>query len=358
MNAQAQQVAIRQPTAFEMQLQEYTPQIAAALPSHIPLDRFKRVVITAVNQSPDLAKADRRSLFNSCVKAANDGLLPDGREAALVIFGGKVQYMPMIQGVLKRARNTGELAAASAQVVYERDQFSYSLGDDEHILHNPYIGADRGKPVGAYAIAKLKDGTVQREFMSVAEIEKTRAVSRAKSNGPWVSWWSEMARKTVARRLFKWLPTSSDLSSLFDADESMRDEPTVGAIPPRPTRAEFATPLRTAEIDQPAQAEEEAHDAETGEIIEPGQPFIVIGATNVEMSDHEDPAEYVTALRKMASGTMDPNALEAILDANSPQFSRLPKDMADAIRDDFAVFADNLTKAKAGKARKPDNAPV
>jgi len=47
------------------------------------------------------------------------------------------------------------------------------------------------------------------------------------------------------------------------------------------------------------------HDQQTGEIIEPGQPFIVIGATNVEMSEHEDPAEFVTALRKMASGTVD-----------------------------------------------------
>lgn len=226
-----QDVAVRAPN-FETEFTAYADRhIATALPAHMPLSRFKRVVLTAVSLSPDLLNAERRSLFTACAKCAADGLVPDNREAALVVFNTKtkdggwekrVQYLPMIQGILKRARNTGELSSVSAQVVYENDDFDYVLGDEEQMTHKPpKLGMDRGKPIGAYAVAKLKDGTIQREIMGFAEIEKARAVSRAKDapSGPWVQWWSEQARKTVARRLFKWLPNSADLGNLFGDDE-------------------------------------------------------------------------------------------------------------------------------------------
>src|SRR5271154_2351552 len=121
----AQQIAKRGPTTFDLMLAEYEPQIAAVLPLHIPPEKFRRVVITAVNLNPDLLKADRRSLFTACVRAAADGLYPDGREAALVMFGNSATYMPMIHGIRKRMRNTGEVTSAEAEVVYERDFFDY-----------------------------------------------------------------------------------------------------------------------------------------------------------------------------------------------------------------------------------------
>ena len=86
----ANEVAVRKPpTEVEIQLQEYSPQIATALPKHITVERFNRVVLTALNQQPDLVKADRRSLFSACVEAAKDGLYPDGKQAALVLFNTK-----------------------------------------------------------------------------------------------------------------------------------------------------------------------------------------------------------------------------------------------------------------------------
>src|SRR6266576_596011 len=76
---------------FDDALEVWSPNLATALPDHIPLDRFRRVVITAVNQNSKLARADRRSLFNACAKCAHDGLYPDGREAALVPYSTKVK---------------------------------------------------------------------------------------------------------------------------------------------------------------------------------------------------------------------------------------------------------------------------
>lgn len=207
-------------------LTQMAPQFKAALPAHITVEKFTRVAMTAIQNNPDLAGADRNSLFGSIVRLAQDGLLPDGREAAIVMFGQKAQAMPMIAGVLKKVRQSGEVSKVSAQVVYEHDEFVWSLGFDEDVTHNPpSLDKPRGKAIGAYATAVLKDGSRLLEVMSLEEIEKVRAVSRAKGNGPWVSWWGEMARKTVMRRLSKRLPMSTDLEDDFDRDPSMATEP-------------------------------------------------------------------------------------------------------------------------------------
>lgn len=256
-------IATRPPTNFEIELANYEPQFAAVLPDHIPVERFRRVIITAVNQTPDLIKADRRSLFTACVRAAQDGLYPDGREAALVMFGTAATYMPMIHGIRKRMRNSGEVDDAQAHVVCENDAFDYELGDTPFIKHKPALG-ERGKPIAAYAIIKLKNGEIIREVMSVPEIEKVRAVSRAKSNGPWVAWWSEMARKTVLRRASKAAPASAEIDTLMRRDDELlgTDDPRVSLppAPPRPTRAAMHV------VEHQAPEETPEHDPVTGEV--------------------------------------------------------------------------------------------
>lgn len=184
------------------------PEIAQNLPSTVSPDKFRNVVITAANLTPGLLNADRKSLLGACVKCAADGLIPDGREAALVMFGQQVQYMPMVGGILKRARNSGEIGSLVVQVVHANDTFVWRPSDGENpVTHEvPGLLADRGPEIGAYAIARLKDGSVMAEVMSKPEIEKVRAVSRAKGSGPWTQWWDQMARKTVLRRLAKYLP--------------------------------------------------------------------------------------------------------------------------------------------------------
>jgi recombination protein RecT len=207
------------------------PEVEKVLPAHVTPDKFMRVVLTAIAQTPALAKADRRSLLTSAVKAAQDGLLPDGREAAFVTFWdkkantNKVQYMPMIAGVLKKVRNSGELLAVTCNVVHHADTFRYWIDDvGEHITHEPAVLApDRGPLVAVYAVAKTKDGGTYTEVMSRQQIDQVRSVSRAKDSGPWVDWYGEMARKTVIRRLAKRLPMSTDLEAVIRRDDEMYD---------------------------------------------------------------------------------------------------------------------------------------
>lgn len=248
--------------AVNRDLEKMLPQFSAALPAHIPPERFKRVAQTAINQNPDLVNGDRQALWAACMRAAQDGLLPDGREGALVMFKGKPAWMPMVGGIIKKMRNSGELASISAHPVYQNDEFLYSFGDDERIEHRPHLGSDAGQMIAVYAIAKLKDGTIQREVMTRAEVDKVKASSPSGNNGPWGKWYEEMARKTVVRRLSKYLPMSTDLERMMaDLDvmagaEDHRAERSVDTAPPRPTRASVSDGA-PATIDN-----------ETGEVME------------------------------------------------------------------------------------------
>ncbi|MCR5875121.1 recombinase RecT [Phenylobacterium sp. J426] len=240
-------------------VQRMEKQFALALPEHVSPEKFVRVVMTAINTNPDLQKADRQSVLAAAMKCAQDGLLPDGREAALVTYGNKASYLPMIAGVLTKVRRSGELLSISAHVVYAKDVFSYTLGDNEKIEHQPYMEGDRGKAVAVYAVAKTKDGGIYREVMSIAEVEQVRNVSRAKNNGPWVQWWGEMARKTVLRRLAKRLPMSTDLMQVFQRDDEHYDlsRAAQGAATMRRLHADFDEPQEPA-------TEAEVTDAPTG----------------------------------------------------------------------------------------------
>lgn len=201
------------------------PQIESILPEHVSVERFMRIVTTAVVMNPDLRKPElRRSLLTAATKAATDGLVPDGREGAFVIFGGQVVWMPMVAGVIKKVRNSGELKSISSNVVHAKDEFSYWIDDDgEHILHRPNLLNERGDIIAVYAVAKTHKGGVYTEVMSAGQIDQVRKASKAPNSPAWSQWYGEMGRKAVIRRLAKRLPMSSDLEQVIQRDDEMFD---------------------------------------------------------------------------------------------------------------------------------------
>lgn len=314
-------------TVIRQNLQAMAPQFQAALPKHISVEKFTRVAMTAIQNTPALVNADRASLFGSVVRLAQDGLLPDGREAAIVMFGNKAQAMPMIAGVLKKIRQSGDVAYVSAQVVHENDHFVWKLGFEEDVEHTPpALDKPRGNPIGAYATAVLKDGSRLLEVMSFEEIEKVRAVSRAAKNGPWVQWWGEMARKTVMRRLSKRLPMSSDIDDAFDRDE------TVAAIEP-PIEQPAQPVSRLDALEHKIQAE---HDSETGEVIQEGRAVEDMGEANSSTALEDAKAEI--------------DACETVIDVDNALRRLRPMMETDEDGDELAIHAD-VRKGELGGKR-------
>jgi recombination protein RecT len=220
---QADPVTVFRQTISQPAMRE---QIRMALPTHISVEKFERVATTAVQTNPDLlnpSKVERRSLFGALVKAAQDGLLPDGREGAIVPFKGKAQWMPMVAGIMKKVRNSGEIAGWDVVAVYEKDKFQRLLGDDMRIYHEPCEDQDPGQVTGAYSIVTFKDGTRSKDYLPRWRIEKARNQNpMGKNSLMWTQFYDEGACKTVIRHHAKRLPQSTDIEAAFERDDTMR----------------------------------------------------------------------------------------------------------------------------------------
>ncbi|MBR0693610.1 recombinase RecT [Bradyrhizobium lablabi] len=265
---------------FKQQVMSREQEFGAVLPAHIPAERFSRVILTAVNKNPALLHADRASLFSSAMMAAADGLLCDGREAALVIYRTKkktsegdvwidaVQYMPMVAGILKKVRNSGELSTIVAKVVYAGDRFRNWIDNEgEHLDYEAGESQERDIIRCAFAMAKLKDGSIEVEVLKPADIEKIRSVSRSKDKGPWVDWWEEMAKKSAIRRLSKRLPLNTDIDDLIRRDDALYDFDQ--ARTDAQDRGHTSLVSKLDMLSLPAgSAPTIAHDPETGEVTE------------------------------------------------------------------------------------------
>jgi recombination protein RecT len=285
-------------------------QLAAMLPEGISVDKFIGIVMTAIARDADkLLNADRASLYTACLRAATDGLLPDGREAVLNVYDTKqkdgnrdiwvptVQYLPMVRGILKVMRNSGEIVSIDAAAAYEKDHFRFVRGDNPRIEHEPYDGADDPGPVkAAYFIVKLVSGEVQREVMYRRDIEKVRGASKSGNgaNSPWTKWYDQMAIKSVIKRGAKLLPQSSDkLDRVLQHDNDAmgfdfghREEaPTFSAaeLPPATQApAQAATPALPNEVPQ-----QKARASRFASIIKGAQQTAETVPARSAMSDEE-----------------------------------------------------------------------
>jgi recombination protein RecT len=203
------------------------------------------------------------------MKAAQDGLLPDGKEAALVPFKGSVTYMPMLGGILKKVRNSGELASITAHVIYKNDQFRYWVDSDgEHVTHEPLLFGERGEACGAYALAKTKDGAVYIEVLTDKDLRAIENSSRSKE-GPWTGpFRDEMKKKSAIRRLAKRLPMSTDVEQVIERDDEMYDITPPQNVEPEPKIVPKKTSARLSKlVEADIVSEPKVESTDTEEII-------------------------------------------------------------------------------------------
>ncbi|MBF5091319.1 hypothetical protein F1640_15130 [Novosphingobium sp. NBM11] len=282
-------------TTFEGQISTVSRQLAVSLPSHISIEKFQRTLMAAVKADPELLRADRASLINACEKAALDGLLPDKREAALVIFKRNykdaqgawqqaldVAYMPMAYGLRKKILQSGEVTDITAKVVYraevEKGAFIYEEGTEAMLRHRPLLDMSEDEAsddniVAVYSMATYKDGSKSYEVLRRFEVDRVRECSQTgatkdkkgqprRPSGPWVDFYAEMAKKTAMRRHSKTLPMSGDLMVDVEGrelDAATRSTERMLSVEPRgpialPTNEELA--------------QREGVDLETGEVLE------------------------------------------------------------------------------------------
>lgn len=244
-------------------------QMALAMPKHMTAERMMRIALTEVRKVPALGQCNIESFMGAIMQCAQLGLEPGSAlgHAYLLPFGngkakdGKSNCQLIIgyRGMIDLARRSGQIVSLTARTVHENDTFKYEFGLEETMHHVPADG-DRGKMTHVYAVAKLKGGGVQFDVMSRADVDKVRATSKAGANGPWVTHFEEMAKKTVIRRLFKYLPVSIEIQQAVTLDE--RAEAGIDQDNASVLTGDYSV------IDDQQEAGEQV-DTETGEITQP-----------------------------------------------------------------------------------------
>lgn len=217
----------------------------SALPPHIDPKRFSAVAFTAIANS-DLAtkvksgQINKASLYAACLDAARMGLLPDGKQGALIPYGKEVKFQPMYTGLLELVRNAAEVKDIKAEIVYEGDSFEYwEEAAGTNLKHHPFFGEGRGTPTHCYAIARMVNGGIYVAVMTREQIEDIRdkfAKGASSASSGWKTAPLEMWKKTAIRRMTKLMPQSTQMRKvvdIIDADfEVKRDPaPTPKALP-------------------------------------------------------------------------------------------------------------------------------
>jgi recombination protein RecT len=208
---------------------ELLAEIEKALPSHMSAERMARVAITAMMRTPDLAKCTQASFFKCLLDLSSWGLEPDGRRAHLIPFrnskAGTVECQLILdyKGIVELCYRSGYVRNIHADVVRVGDLFEFNLG--KVTRHTPwaFLASDLRRPeagdiIAAYCLVEMKDNATKCEVMTRDEIDGIRRRSKASSSGPWVTDYSEMAKKTVFKRASKWLPLSAEIVDAMDRD--------------------------------------------------------------------------------------------------------------------------------------------
>lgn len=187
--------------------------------------------VQSVNSNSKLQQCTQVSIIKAVYNVALTGLSlnPIHKLAALVpkYINGEwnAVLFPQYQGLVKLLTDTGSIVNVNSFIVYEGDEFDVEYGSDPKIIHKPKFKSKTVQFV--YAIAKLFDGTLQFEIMDLEQLQYVRSCSetwKAYEGGKlkaehviWINWESEMYRKTVLKRLCKYLPKTEQWNRLNEA---------------------------------------------------------------------------------------------------------------------------------------------
>lgn len=208
-----------------------TPEIKKALPSVLTVERFTRMAVSAMNNTPELAQCTPISVLTALMNAAQLGLEPNTPlgQAYLIPYKNKGVYECQFQigykGFIDLAYRNEQMQTIQAQTVYENDQFDYELGLEPKLVHRPAY-TDKGEPVFFYGLFRTKNGGYGFSVMSKPEMDdfaNKYSKSFSTSFSPWKSSYEDMAKKTVIKQALKYAPIKTELQKIVSVDESIKN---------------------------------------------------------------------------------------------------------------------------------------
>lgn len=220
----------RLPAPLVSLIQGVVPDVPALLPPDIAYEQFRAALWLELISRPALHDCTMASLRDCIIRSATYGLLP-GRDVHFLPFKDKHErsgqrratWVPNYFGILRELERSNKVRRAFAQAVYTRDVFEVDYFADRPI-HKPVIEGDRGKLRCFYGCIILKDGSCNFEVMTLEQIDAIRRRAPAHDEGPWVTDFEMMGRKTALKRVAKYVKLTPRQQEMFEAEDARERE--------------------------------------------------------------------------------------------------------------------------------------
>lgn len=206
------------------------PELKRALPSVMTPERFTRIALSALNNTPELTQCTPMSFIAALLNAAQLGLEPNTPlgQAYLIPYKNKgvleCQFQIGYKGLIDLAYRNLQMQTIQAQTVYENDYFEYEYGLNPILVHKP-DAIDRGEPTFFYGLFKTSNGGYGFSVMSKHEMDlyaSNYSKAFGSSYSPWKSCYEEMAKKTVIKQALKYAPLKTDFQRVLSTDETIK----------------------------------------------------------------------------------------------------------------------------------------
>ena len=185
-----------------------------------------------------LQTCSQASIANTLMDMVTMGVSMQKKQCYPVAYKGKLQCQMSVYGNTCIARRYG-LDNISATCIYEGDDFEYHIEDAEIVIDKHtqnFLNIDNDKIIGAYAIAKMADGTKHVELMNMNMIKKSwsQGFGYKEGSGVHEKFKDQMAMKTVKNRCLKYIIRTFGTQAVSDymdkADEFETEDIVAGSV--------------------------------------------------------------------------------------------------------------------------------
>ena len=231
------------------------------------------------------------SICNALLNMVINGEYPQ-KHCYFIMYGNRLEWQERYLGKLMRAKRDTEIGKVNAQVIYEGDEFVYTIdenGEKQLVKHVPNLAnIDNTKILAAYAVVINKDGTRHIEVMTRTQIQKAweQGAMKGKS-GAHTNFTDQMCMKTVIQRACK-----IALDSTADPGDDDDD----------PNHYDEATAERQAAQGRQA-IDAEAVEVKDEQVAAPAPKGLEANASYIDMSNTQQPAAEPAPAANANAGT-------------------------------------------------------
>jgi recombination protein RecT len=180
-----------------------------------------------IAKTPKIAQMQPQAIAEAMLKAMiPDPTLQDHDDIYFVPYGNKIDVSFSHNYLQKLAYRNGAVKSINTYLIYEGDTVEIT---EEGLTYKVLPFRPQGEFVGVLVDIKLANGERKYGTVTKEHIEQARRASKSGNNGPWKTWYLEMAKKVALKNTMKGLDISREFSEAIRIDNEDTDFSKIGA---------------------------------------------------------------------------------------------------------------------------------